>query len=153
MSVKHLPSGTCLHSFLSNRIREGARNWIVLSFPKYFWYWWPIWVMLWENELSVLYLVHSISLKCIQLLSHLQRFLIPSSLTEFWASPMAHRVENLPTIQQTQEMQVQSCIWLERSPGEKNVYPLQYCPENPMDRGVWWSTVHGVSKSQTQPSD
>ena len=24
-----------------------------------------------------------------------------------------------------------------------------YCPENPMDRGAWWATVHGVVKSQT----
>ena len=37
-----------------------------------------------------------------------------------------------------------------RSPGEGNGYPLQYsCLENPMDRGAWWTTVHGVSKSQT----
>ena len=26
------------------------------------------------------------------------------------------------------------------------------CLENPMDRGAWWATVHGVSKSQTQLS-
>ena len=30
-----------------------------------------------------------------------------------------------------------------------NGYPLQYsCLENPMDRGVWRATVHGVTKSQ-----
>ena len=29
--------------------------------------------------------------------------------------------------------------------------PLQYsCLENPLDRGVWWATVHGVAKSQTR---
>ena len=29
--------------------------------------------------------------------------------------------------------------------------PLQYsCLENPMDRGAWWATVHGVPKSWTQ---
>ena len=40
-----------------------------------------------------------------------------------------------------------------RSPGEGNGNPLQYsCLENPMDRGAWWDTVHGVSKSQTQLS-
>ena len=40
---------------------------------------------------------------------------------------------------------------LERSPGEGNGSPLQYsCLENPMDRGVWWATVHGVAKSWTQ---
>ena len=36
------------------------------------------------------------------------------------------------------------------SPGEGNGYPLQYsCLENSMDRGAWWATVHGVTKSQT----
>ena len=31
--------------------------------------------------------------------------------------------------------------------GEGNSYPLQYsCLENPMDRGTWWATVHGVAK-------
>ena len=34
-----------------------------------------------------------------------------------------------------------------RSPGEGNGNPLQYsCLENPMDRGTWWATVHGVAK-------
>ena len=41
-----------------------------------------------------------------------------------------------------------------RSPGEGNGNPLQYsCLENPMDEGVWWATVHGVSKSRTRQSD
>ena len=36
-----------------------------------------------------------------------------------------------------------------RSPGERNGYPFQYsCLENSMDRGAWWATVHGVTKSQ-----
>ena len=40
------------------------------------------------------------------------------------------------------------------SPGEGNGNPLQYsCLENPMDRGAWQATVHGVAKSQTQLSD
>jgi len=35
-----------------------------------------------------------------------------------------------------------------RSPGGGNGNPLQYsCLENPMDRGAWWATVHGVAKS------
>ena len=34
-----------------------------------------------------------------------------------------------------------------RSPGEGNGNPLQYaCLENPMDRGVWQDTVHGVTR-------
>ena len=38
----------------------------------------------------------------------------------------------------------------ERSSGEGNGNPLQYsCLENPMDKGSWWVTVHGVTKSHT----
>ena len=41
-----------------------------------------------------------------------------------------------------------------RSPGGGNGNPLQYsCLENPIDRGAWWVTVHGVAKSQTRPSN
>ena len=36
-----------------------------------------------------------------------------------------------------------------RSLGEGNGNPLQYsCLGNPMDRGAWWATVHGVTKNQ-----
>ena len=39
-----------------------------------------------------------------------------------------------------------------RSPGEGNGNPCHYsCLENPMDRGAWQATVHGVSKSWTRP--
>ena len=38
-----------------------------------------------------------------------------------------------------------------RSRGGGHGNPLQYsCLENPMDRGAWWATVHGVAKSRTQ---
>ena len=37
-----------------------------------------------------------------------------------------------------------------RSLGVRNGNPLQHsCLENPMDRGAWQATVHGVTKSQT----
>ena len=37
-----------------------------------------------------------------------------------------------------------------KSLGEGNGNPLQYsCLENSMDRGAWWPTAHGVTKSQT----
>ena len=36
-----------------------------------------------------------------------------------------------------------------RSPGKRNGNPLQYsCLENPMDRGTWWATVHGVARAR-----
>ena len=47
-----------------------------------------------------------------------------------------------------------------RSPGwkdpleEENGNPLQYSGlESPIDRGAWWATVHGVTKSRTQLND
>ena len=39
---------------------------------------------------------------------------------------------------------------LGRCPGGGNGYTLQYSSlENPVDRGAWWATVHGVAKSWT----
>ena len=39
---------------------------------------------------------------------------------------------------------------LGRSTGEEHGNPLQYsCLENPMDRGVWQATDHGVTKNWT----
>ena len=41
-----------------------------------------------------------------------------------------------------------------RFPGEEKGYPLQYSGlENPMERGAWQATVHGVAKSQTRLSN
>ena len=41
-----------------------------------------------------------------------------------------------------------------RSLGRGHGNSLQYsCLENPMDRGAWRATVHGVSKSQTRLSE
>ena len=55
-------------------------------------------------------------------------------------------VKHLPAMQETQ-------VWtlgLGRSSGEGNGNPLQYsCPENSMNRRVWWAKVHRVAKSQT----
>ena len=39
--------------------------------------------------------------------------------------------------------------WLGRSPGGRHGNPLQYsCLENSTDRGAWWATVYGITKSQ-----
>ena len=41
-----------------------------------------------------------------------------------------------------------------RSPEEENCSLLQYsCLGNPMNRGAWWATAHGITKSQTLLSD
>ena len=55
-------------------------------------------------------------------------------------------VKNLPAMQQI----LGSNPGSGGLPGEGNGNPLQYsCLENPMDRGAWWTTDHGVTKSQT----
>ena len=45
-------------------------------------------------------------------------------------------------------------IYLARSPGGGHDNSLQYsCPENPMERRVWWAKVHGAAKNWTPLSD
>ena len=49
---------------------------------------------------------------------------------------------------------VASILGSVRSLEEGNGKPLRYsCLKNPMERGAWQATVHGVAKSQTQLSD
>ena len=43
---------------------------------------------------------------------------------------------------------------LGRSPGEGNGNLLQYsCLKNPLDRGAWYATVHGVTESDMTEND
>ena len=66
-----------------------------------------------------------------------------------WASQVALVVKNLPA-NAGAARGVDSIPGLGRSPGGGYGNPLQYsCLENPMDRGAWWATVHGVAKSWT----
>ena len=66
---------------------------------------------------------------------------------------MAQWVENPPGKQETQETQVQS-LGLE-DPLEEGMatHSMGFSQQNPMDRGAWWGTDHGVAKSRTQLSD
>ena len=67
--------------------------------------------------------------------------------------PVALVVKN-PPVNAGDIRDMSSIPGLERSPGGQNGNPLQYsCLENPMDRGFWQSTVHGVAKSWTQLCD
>ena len=62
-------------------------------------------------------------------------------------------LNSLPHPSAKQEMQVWS-LSREDPLGKENGNPLHYSwLENPMDRGAWWATVHGVAKSQTWLSD
>ena len=55
-------------------------------------------------------------------------------------------VKNLPA----NAGDVGSIPGLARSPGKGNGKLFQYpCLGNPMDRGAWQATVHGVTKNQT----
>ena len=56
--------------------------------------------------------------------------------TRFWASLVAQMVKNLLALQET---------WVWSLGWEDHL-------ENPMDRGAWQATVHGVTKSQTRLS-
>ena len=43
---------------------------------------------------------------------------------------------------------------LGQSPGRRQGSPVQYsCRDNPMDRGAWRATVHGVAQSRARLSD
>ena len=38
-------------------------------------------------------------------------------------------------------------------PLEKEMATQYSCLENPMDRGIWWATVHGITNSWKRLSD
>ena len=54
-------------------------------------------------------------------------------------------------MQEMQETWVQSLCWEDTL--EKKMAIDSSVLWNPMDRGTWWATVHGVAKSWTQLSD
>ena len=64
-------------------------------------------------------------------------------LNEHLGFPAVSMVKNVPA-----DAGVMSLIpGSGRSPGEGNGNPLQYfCLGNPMDRGPWWTIVHGVAE-------
>ena len=57
-------------------------------------------------------------------------------------------VEKNPPTEERDVTDMSSATVLGRSPGGGHGNPLQYsCLDNPIDRGAWWATVHGVAKS------
>ena len=72
------------------------------------------------------------------------------SYSKYWGFPGGSAVKNPSAIAGDAGSSSESG----RSPGEGNGNPLQYsCLGNPTDRGAWWATVHGVSKSWTRLSN
>ena len=70
--------------------------------------------------------------------------------TRNWASQVALVVKN-PSANAGDISGAGSTLGSGRSPGGGHDNPLQYsCLGNPMDRGAWRATVHGISKSGTQ---
>ena len=71
-------------------------------------------------------------------------------LTSLRASQVATVIKN-PSANAGNIRAAGSIPGLGRCPGGGHHNLLQdFCLENPIDRGAWWATVHGVSKSQTQ---
>ena len=58
-------------------------------------------------------------------------------------SVLAQLVKNLPAMQETR---VQSLGWEDPLEKEVATHSGYSCLENPMDRGAWWATVHGVTR-------
>ena len=50
---------------------------------------------------------------------------------------MAQQVKNLPTVQETQETQVQSLGWEDPLEEEMATHSSVLARKNPMDRGAW----------------
>ena len=64
---------------------------------------------------------------------------------ESWGFPGGSVVKNPPA----NIRHMGSIPQLGRSPGEGNSYSLQYSfLENSMDRGAWWATIPGITKSR-----
>ena len=70
--------------------------------------------------------------------------------TATWASLVAKRVKNLPAMWETPGFDP----WVRKIPWRRKWQPTPvFLPGNPMDRGDRWTTIHGVTTSQTWLSD
>ena len=67
-----------------------------------------------------------------------------------WASLVAQLVKNLPTMLETW---VRSMGWEDPLEEGMATHSSILAWRIPMDRGAWWATVHGVTKSWTQLSN
>ena len=79
--------------------------------------------------------------------------LVSAAVWEVWGLPRRiSRKESACNAGATVDIDL--ILGLGRSPGGEHGNPLQYsCLGNPMDRGAWQATIHGVTKSWTTLSD
>ena len=61
-------------------------------------------------------------------------------------SLVAQSIKNLPAMQETQVWSLNQEDTLEK---EMAFHSSNSCLGNPVDRGAWWATVHGVAESDT----
>ena len=72
----------------------------------------------------------------------LRREFCPLASLSGWASLVAQMVKNLSAVQE---------IWIQSLGQEESLqkgmatFPV-FLPENSMDRGAWWATLHGVTE-------
>ncbi|CAI9176945.1 unnamed protein product [Rangifer tarandus platyrhynchus] len=86
--------------------------------------------------------LHTVTFVCVV---RTLRVLTDFKYTIWHSSLVAQMVKNLPAMQETQVIPGSR-----RFPGEGYGNPFQYSRlENSMDRGAWWATVHGITKSRT----
>ena len=67
-----------------------------------------------------------------------------------WASLVAQTIKNPPAMQETW---VQSLGWEDPLEDGMATHSSILAWRIPMDKGAWWGTVHGVTKSWTRLSD
>ena len=67
-----------------------------------------------------------------------------------WRDWVAQMVKNLPEMQETW---VQSLGWEDHLEEGMATHSSILAWRVPLDRGAWWATVHGVTKSRTQLND
>ena len=92
--------------------------------------------------------LHILCLRCFCV--HVSPFYYARVLFYTRASLVAPLIKNL-TVDTGETRDMGSIPGSGRSPGRGHGNPLQYsCLENPLDRGAWPATVHGVEKSRTQ---
>ena len=96
-----------------------------------------------ESALGIRWQIRVVSSAFLRLLMFLLAVLI---LACDWASLVAQRAKNLPAAQETQVQFLGQEDPLEK--GMATHFSILGL-ENSMDRGDWWATIHGITKSRT----